>query len=40
METAGVTLTSTEAAIFEWCASADIAEFKQLSALVRESPPD
>ena len=36
MESAGATLTSTEAALFEWCQTADRPEFKQLSRLVRE----
>jgi nicotinamidase-related amidase len=39
MELAGVVLTSTEAAMFEWCREAGTAEFKQISALVKESPP-
>jgi isochorismate hydrolase len=40
MESAGATLTTTEAALFEWCEVAGTPEFKQISALVRESPPD
>ena len=39
MDSAGATLTTTEAAMFEWCAAAGTPEFKQLSALVREQPP-
>jgi nicotinamidase-related amidase len=39
MESAGVVLTTTEAAMFEWCHEAGTAEFKQISALVKESPP-
>jgi nicotinamidase-related amidase len=39
MEIAGVTLTTTEAALFEWCRESGTAEFKQISGLVRESPP-
>jgi nicotinamidase-related amidase len=39
MELAGVVLTTTEAAMFEWCREAGTAEFKQISALVKESPP-
>ncbi len=39
MESSGATLTTTEAALFEWCQQAGTAEFKQISALVRESPP-
>lgn len=40
METAGATLTTTEAALFEWCEVAGTAEFKQISRLVREEPPE
>lgn len=39
METAGATLTSTEAALFEWCEVAGTPEFKQISQLVREEQP-
>lgn len=39
METAGATLTTTEAALFEWCDAAGTPEFKQISLLVREKPP-
>ena len=39
MELAGVTLTTTEAALFEWCGQSATPEFKQISALVRESAP-
>ncbi len=39
MEAAGVVLTTTEAAIFEWCRIAGTAEFKQLSALAKEIGP-
>ena len=39
MDSAGATLTSTEAALFEWCQVAGTAEFKQLSALVRQPMP-
>ncbi|MEO8494019.1 MAG: isochorismatase family protein [Planctomycetota bacterium] len=39
MDSAGATLTTTEAALFEWCDAAGTPEFKQISALVRESPP-
>ncbi len=37
MESSGVTLTTTESAIFEWCERAGSAEFKQISKLVRET---
>ena len=36
MEAAGATLTTTEAALFEWCEVAGTPEFKQISQLVRE----
>jgi nicotinamidase-related amidase len=39
MELAGAVLTTTEAAMFEWCRVAGTPEFKQISALVKESPP-
>lgn len=39
LESSGATLTTTEAAMFEWCEAAGTPEFKQISALVRESPP-
>lgn len=40
MEASGATLTTTEAAIFEWCATSDCPEFKAISQLVQESPPE
>lgn len=39
MDSAGATLTTTEAALFEWCQRAGSPEFKQISQLVKESPP-
>ncbi|QEG35348.1 nicotinamidase/pyrazinamidase [Bythopirellula goksoeyrii] len=36
METSGALLTTTEAALFEWCGVAGTPEFKQISALVKE----
>jgi nicotinamidase-related amidase len=39
METAGVVLTTTEAAMFEWCRTAEAPEFKAISALAKEKPP-
>jgi nicotinamidase-related amidase len=39
MELAGVVLTTTEAAMFEWCRTAGRPEFKKISALAKESPP-
>jgi nicotinamidase-related amidase len=40
MDSAGATITSTEAALFEWCETADTPEFKQISRLAREQAPD
>jgi nicotinamidase-related amidase len=40
MESAGATLTTTEAALFEWCQESGTPVFKKISALVRESPPE
>ena len=39
MDSAGATLTSTEAAMFEWCEAAGTPEFKQISRLVQEKGP-
>jgi nicotinamidase-related amidase len=39
MESAGVVLTTTEAAMFEWCRTAEAPEFKKISALAKEKPP-
>lgn len=39
MDSSGATLTTTEAALFEWCGAAGTPEFKQISQLVKESPP-
>ena len=39
MESAGVVLTTTEAAMFEWCRIAGTPEFKKISALAKEKPP-
>jgi hypothetical protein len=39
MDSAGATLTTAEAALFEWCGVAGTPEFKQISQLVRETPP-
>ena len=39
MEQSGATITTTEAALFEWCEVAGSPEFKQISQLVRESAP-
>jgi nicotinamidase-related amidase len=39
MDSAGATLTTTESAMFEWCAAAGTPEFKQISQLAREQGP-
>lgn len=39
MHSAGATLTTSEAALFEWCREAGAAEFKQISRLAKEEPP-
>jgi nicotinamidase-related amidase len=39
MESAGATLTTTEAALFEWCQRAGTPEFKEISRLARETGP-
>jgi nicotinamidase-related amidase len=38
MESAGVILTTTETAMFEWCRTAKAPEFKKISALAKEKP--
>lgn len=40
MEASGALLTTTEAAMFEWCADAEHPQFRQISTLVKESPPE
>ncbi len=40
MEASGAVLTTTEAALFEWCQTAAAPEFKQISRLVRETEPN
>ncbi|MCA9240970.1 MAG: hydrolase [Planctomycetales bacterium] len=39
MESTGVTLTTTEAALFEWCEGADREGFKSVSSLAKEVGP-
>ena len=39
MDSAGATLTTTEAALFEWCQVAGTPEFRQISRLVQEAGP-
>ncbi len=40
MEAAGAVLTTTEAAMFEWCEYSGTPEFKRISGLVKEQPPE
>jgi len=40
MEASGALLTTTEAALFEWCGQAGTPEFKRISALVKETCPE
>lgn len=40
MDSAGATLTTTEAAIFEWCQTAAAPEFKRISQLIQERAPE
>jgi nicotinamidase-related amidase len=39
MDSAGATLTTTEAALFEWCEAAGTPEFREISRLAKEEPP-
>jgi nicotinamidase-related amidase len=39
MDSSGAVLTTTEAALFEWCREAGTPEFKQISQLVRPQSP-
>ena len=39
MDSAGATLTTVEAALFEWCETAETPEFKRISQLAREPGP-
>jgi nicotinamidase-related amidase len=39
MDSAGATLTTTEAAMFEWCEAAGTPQFKEISRLAREPGP-
>ncbi|MCA9102734.1 MAG: hydrolase [Pirellulales bacterium] len=39
LESSGATLTTTESAMFEWCEASGTPQFKQISALVKETPP-
>jgi nicotinamidase-related amidase len=40
LESAGATLTTTESALFEWCEVAGTPQFKEISRLVRQAPPE
>lgn len=40
MEASGATLTTTEAALFEWCETAAHIRFKSISKLIRENGPE
>ena len=40
MEVSGALLTTTEAALFEWCGVSGTSEFKQISTLAKEKLPD
>ncbi len=40
MDSAGATLTTTEAALFEWCERSDIPEFKSISQLIQQTAPE
>lgn len=39
LDASGATITTTEAALFEWCETAAHPQFKAISALVKEPPP-
>jgi isochorismate hydrolase len=39
MDSAGATITTTEAALFEWCGAAGTDAFRQISALAKEPGP-
>jgi nicotinamidase-related amidase len=40
MDSSGAVLTTTEAALLEWCQAAGTPEFKQISRIVREIEPE
>ncbi|MEM7316630.1 MAG: isochorismatase family protein [Planctomycetota bacterium] len=40
MELSGATLTTSEAAMFEWCEDSKAGPFKTISKLVQEKPPE
>ena len=39
LESSGAVLTTTETVLFEWCEQAGTDEFRQISSLVKQSPP-
>jgi hypothetical protein len=39
MEASGATITTAEAALFEWCQDSSAPQFKQISQLIRETGP-
>jgi hypothetical protein len=39
MDSAGAVLTTTEAALFEWCEAAGTPQFRQISRLARDEGP-
>ena len=39
MESSGAVITTTEAALFEWCERAGTGAFRAISALTKEAPP-
>lgn len=39
LESAGASLATTEAAMFEWCQTADRPEFRAISSLAKQTPP-
>ena len=40
LDSAGATLTTTEAALFEWCEVSGTPQFKQISQLIKEPAPE
>lgn len=40
MDSAGIILSTCETAMFEWCRTAEAAEFKAISALAKEKTPE
>jgi isochorismate hydrolase len=40
MDGAGATLTTTEAALFEWCQTSEAPQFKRISQMIKQTPPE